>query len=83
MNVLIIPEGLAVPLLLDVAAAVFVGAEDCAGQHRGLAAEVAEGLCGHGPYLREDMVAADYGLDLEAFLAEKHSHDSLGLGCIF
>ena len=42
VNVLIIPEGLAVPLLLDVAAAVFVGAEDGAGQHRGLAARVAE-----------------------------------------
>ena len=43
VNVLIIPECWVVQLLLDAAAVVFVGAEDGAGQHRGLAARVAEG----------------------------------------
>jgi len=43
VNVRINPEGYVVLLLLAVSAVVFVGAGDCAGQHHGLVAEVAEG----------------------------------------
>ena len=68
VNVLIIPDCCEVQSLLDVAA---VGAEDGAGQHRGLALRVA------GPYPQENMLGTDYDLELDAFWDEEHSHACL------